>query len=68
MSIGERTSRAAKIGMIAAALLIAPQMARPAAVRGNAGTSTDSWQDQDAQEREQEKSGQDLGPPEAFAR
>jgi len=55
MSIGERTSRAVKIWMIAAALLIAPRLARPAAAHDNAGTSTDSWQDQDAQDREQEK-------------
>jgi hypothetical protein len=55
MSIGEGTSRAARIWMAAAALLVAPQMARPAAARGNLGTSTTSWQDQDAQDREQEK-------------
>jgi hypothetical protein len=40
--------------MIAAALLIAPRLARPAVAHGNAETSTDSWQDQDAQDREQE--------------
>jgi len=54
MSIGDRTSRAVKIWMIAAALLIAPRLARPAVAHGNAETSTDSWQDQDAQDREQE--------------
>ena len=54
MSIGDRTSRAVKIWMIAAALLIAPRLARPAVAHGNAETPTDSWQDQDAQDREQE--------------
>ena len=55
MSIGERTSRAANICMIAAALLVVPQMVRPAAAHGNAGAAPESWQDQDAQDREQEK-------------
>jgi HEAT repeat protein len=55
MSIGERTSRAATIWMIAATLLAAPRMARPAAAHSNAGASASSWQDQDAQDREQEK-------------
>jgi hypothetical protein len=55
MSMGERTSRAARIWMTAATLLVAPQMARPSAAHGNRGTSTASWQDQDAQDREQEK-------------
>jgi len=54
MTIGERTSRSVKIWMIAAALLIAPRLARPAAAHGSAGASTESWQDQDAQDREQE--------------
>ena len=55
MSIGERTSRAARIWMTAATLLVVPQMARPSAAHDNAGTSWASWQDQDAQDREQEK-------------
>src|SRR5580693_4635515 len=55
MSMGERTSRAARIWMTAATLLVAPQMARPSADHGYLGTSTASWQDQDAQDREQEK-------------
>ncbi len=54
MSIGERTSRAVKIWMIAAALLIAPRLARPAAAHGSAGTSTASWQEQSSADREQE--------------
>ncbi|MGB9463547.1 MAG: HEAT repeat domain-containing protein [Candidatus Acidiferrum sp.] len=54
MSIGERTSRAVKIGMIAAALLIAPRMAKPSAIHGSAGAATESWQEQDAQDRAQE--------------
>jgi hypothetical protein len=54
MTIGEQTSRAVKIWMIAAALLIAPRLARPAAAHGSQGTSTESWRDQDAQDREQE--------------
>ena len=55
MSMGERTSRAARIWMTAATLLVAPQMARPSAAHGSLGTTTASWQDQDAQDREQEK-------------
>jgi hypothetical protein len=55
MSMGERTSRAARIWMTAATLLVVPQMARPSAAHDNAGTSWASWQDQDAQDREQEK-------------
>ena len=54
MSIGERTSRAVKIWMIAAALLIAPRLARPAAAHRNAATSTASWQEQSSADREQE--------------
>ncbi|HEY2546106.1 MAG TPA: HEAT repeat domain-containing protein [Candidatus Acidoferrum sp.] len=53
MTIGDRTSRAAKIGVIAAALLIAPRMARPAAAQGSAGAPSESWQDQSAQDRAQ---------------
>src|SRR5580704_17189821 len=52
MSMGQRTSRAAKIGMIAAALLIAPWMAKPAAAR--AAAATESWQEQSSADREQE--------------
>ena len=54
MTIGERTSRVMTIGMIAAALLTAPRMAKPAAAHGSNGTPTESWQDQDAQDRDQE--------------
>jgi hypothetical protein len=53
MTIGNRTSRTAKIGVIAAALLIAPRMARPAAAQGSAGAPSESWQDQSAQDRAQ---------------
>jgi HEAT repeat protein len=53
MSIGQQTSRAAQIGMIAAALLIAPWTAKPAAARG-AATATESWQEQSSADREQE--------------
>ena len=53
MSIGQRTSRAMKIWGMAASLLIAPRMARPAAVHG-AETATDSWQEQSSADREQE--------------
>ncbi|HXJ05976.1 MAG TPA: HEAT repeat domain-containing protein [Candidatus Acidoferrum sp.] len=54
MSIGARTSRLMTIWMIAAALLSAPRLARPAAAHGSRGTPTESRQDQDAQDREQE--------------
>jgi hypothetical protein len=53
MSMGKQTSRAAKIGMIAAALLIAPWMAKPAAAHG-AAAATESWQEQGSADREQE--------------
>src|SRR5580698_6527749 len=52
MSIGKRTSKAAQIGMIAAALLIAPWMAKPAAA--HAAAATESWQEQSSADREQE--------------
>jgi len=52
MSMGQRTNRAAKIGIIAAALLIAPWMAKPAAA--HAATATESWQEQSSADREQE--------------
>jgi hypothetical protein len=42
------------IGIIAAALLIAPRMAKPAAAHSSTGTPTESWQDQDAQDQDQE--------------
>jgi HEAT repeat protein len=54
MSIGERTSRAVKIWMIAAALLIAPWMAKSAAAHGSAKLAADSWQEQSSADREQE--------------
>ena len=53
MSIGERTSKVVKIGAIAAALLIAPWTARPAAAH-RAAASTESWQEQSSADREQE--------------
>ena len=53
MSIGERTSKLVKIGTIAAALLIAPWAARPAAAHG-AAASMKSWQEQSTAVREQE--------------
>jgi hypothetical protein len=52
MSIGQRTSRTIKIWGIAAALLIAPRMARPAAAHG--AVATESWQEQSSADREQE--------------
>ena len=55
MSIGERRSRTVKIWTIAAGLLLAPWMAKPATARGTWGASTDSWQGQDSQDREQER-------------
>jgi hypothetical protein len=51
MSMGERTSRAAKIGMISAALLIAPWMAKPAAA--HVAAATEFWQEQSSADREQ---------------
>jgi HEAT repeats len=54
MSIGERTSRAVKICTIAAALVIAPWMAKPAMAHGAAASATDSWQEQSSADREQE--------------
>ncbi|MGC1615060.1 MAG: HEAT repeat domain-containing protein [Candidatus Acidiferrum sp.] len=54
MSIGARTSRAAKIWMIAATFLIAPRLARSAGAPGIARVPSESWQDQDSQDREQE--------------
>src|SRR5271163_1158077 len=55
MSIGQRTSRAVKICTIAAALVIAPWMAKPAAARvAAAATPTESWQEQSSADREQE--------------
>jgi len=55
MSIGQRTSRAIKIWGIAAALLIAPGMAKPAAAHvAAAATAAESWQEQSSADREQE--------------
>jgi hypothetical protein len=54
MSIGQRSSRTVKICTIAAALLIAPWMARPAAAHSAAASATDSWQEQSSADREQE--------------
>ena len=54
MTIGDRTSRVMTIGMIAAALLLAPRLAKPAAAHSSKGTPTESWRDQDAQDRDQE--------------
>jgi hypothetical protein len=53
MSIGQRTSRAIKIWGLAAALLIAPRMAQPAAAHA-AAAATESWQEQSSADREQE--------------
>ncbi|MGB7280746.1 MAG: HEAT repeat domain-containing protein [Candidatus Acidiferrum sp.] len=53
MTIGERTSRTAKVWMIAAALLIAPGLARPAVAGAAPRISAASWQDQDSSDREQ---------------
>jgi hypothetical protein len=52
MSIGQRTSRAIKICGIAAVLLIAPRMAKPAA--GHGAAAAESWQEQSSADREQE--------------
>src|SRR5579859_1899464 len=54
MSIREKSGRAIKIWIVAAALLVAPRLAKPAAALGGNGALTESWQDQDAQDREQE--------------
>jgi hypothetical protein len=54
MSMAERGSRTMKVWMIAAALLIAPRLARPASAFGSAAPKA-SWQEQDDQDREQEK-------------
>jgi hypothetical protein len=51
MSIGQRTSRAAKTWITAAALLIAPWMAKPAAA--HSAVATESWQEQSSADREQ---------------
>ncbi len=53
MSIGQRTSRAIKIWGIAAALLVAPGMAKPAAAH-SAAAAAESWQEQSSADREQE--------------
>src|SRR5579863_5026136 len=53
MSIAERTSRTVKIWTVAAAILIAPWMAKPVAAYGVAA-STGSWQEQSSADREQE--------------
>ncbi len=52
MSIGNRTSRGMKLFALAAVILFAPRMVRPAAARTAA--STESWQEQDDQDRAQE--------------
>ena len=54
MSIGEKSSRAIKIWIVAATLLVAPRLAKPAAALGSNEALTESWQDQDAQDRGQE--------------
>jgi hypothetical protein len=54
MSMGTRTSRVMKVWVIAATLLIAPRLAKPRAAHGSAETFAESWQGQDAQDREQE--------------
>ncbi|MGB8475066.1 MAG: HEAT repeat domain-containing protein [Candidatus Acidiferrum sp.] len=54
MSIRERTSRTITICTVAAAVVIALWLVRPAAAHGIPGASTALWQDQDAQNREQE--------------
>ena len=54
MSIGDRTSRTVKIGVLAAALLIAPRMARPAAAHGIAESAPELGQEQSSADREQE--------------
>lgn len=48
MRIGERTSKNMNVWIIAAALLIGPRLAMPAA------TLAETWQDQDAQDRAQQ--------------
>ena len=55
MSIGARTRRVMAIWMMAAAILIAPRLAKPAAAHGGAVTSAEPSQWQDAQDREQEE-------------
>lgn len=54
MKVCERNSTMMKAGVIAAALVIGPWMARPAAALARTVASTEAWQDQDAQDREQE--------------
>jgi hypothetical protein len=54
MSIAERTSRTVRIWTTAAALLLAPNMAKPAAAHGIAEVPTGSWQEQSSADREQE--------------
>ena len=54
MSIGARTIRVMKVWVVAAALLIAPRLAKPAAAHGSAGTPAEFSQWQDAPDREQE--------------
>jgi hypothetical protein len=54
MKVCERGSTMMKAGVIAAAVLIGPWMARPAAALGRTVASTEAWQDQDARDREQE--------------
>ena len=55
MSIGQQTSRGMKLLTLAATLLIAPRMARPAAAHNSSGVpATELWQEQDDQDRAQE--------------
>jgi hypothetical protein len=54
MSIGQRTSRGMKLLTLAAALLIAPRLARPVAAHSNTTAPAESWQEQDSQDRAQE--------------
>jgi len=54
MSIGKRTSRAVRIWTTAAALLLASNMAKPAAAHAIAEVPTGSWQEQSSADREQE--------------
>ncbi len=56
MSIGERTGRGMKLLALAAALLIAPRIARPAVAYEGPGApaAAESWHEQDAQDKAQE--------------
>jgi HEAT repeats len=53
MSVGEGTSRASRVWIVTAALLIAPGFAKTAVARASMAAAAESWQEQSAQDRAQ---------------